>query len=74
MCCQCDKAKKIRILSDTINSERGYWHIPAPCLKYKGNVEKEWKMVKPPTRELRSSMFALRKMFGDGTSNRPFSR
>jgi len=67
-------AKHIHILSDTINSERGYEHIPAPCSKYIGNVEKEWKMVKPPTRQLRSSEFALRKMFGDGTSNRPFSR
>jgi len=66
-------AKQIHILSGTINSEGGYGHIPASCSKYIGNVEKEWKMVKPPTRELRSSKFVLRRMFGDGTSNRPFS-
>ena len=29
-------------------------------------------MVKPPTRELGSSKFALRKMLGDGTSIRLF--
>jgi hypothetical protein len=39
VCCQCDKAKQIHILSDRINSERGYEHIPAPCFKYIGNVE-----------------------------------
>jgi len=44
-----------------------------PRFKYVINVEKEWKMVKPPTQKLRSSKFALRKMIKDGTSNRTFS-
>jgi hypothetical protein len=67
-------AKQIHILSDTINSARGYGHIPVPCFKYLRNVEKGMKDGETAhTRELSISMLALCEIFGDGTSNLPFS-